>query len=117
MNPFDLRTRRTVAPPVFLTERVKTVGNIAKRTASGSRDLADGIRDLTKHSEISVVDSKDRSVTKALRVSRCVRSHIRTVVAPAGRFEDVTHLIAPCFCATNITPHRAVFPKATCITL
>lgn len=68
MNPFDLGTRRTVAPPVFLTERVKTVGNIAKRTASGSRDLADGIRDLTKHSEISVVDSKDpishKSVTR-----------------------------------------------------
>ena len=56
MNPFDLGTRRTVAPPVFLTERVKTVGNIAKRTASSLCDLADGIRDLTKHSEISVVD-------------------------------------------------------------
>ena len=33
-------------------------------------------------------------------------------MAPAGRFEDVTHLIAPRFCAANITPHRAVFPKS-----
>ena len=68
MNPFDLGARLAVAPPVFFTERVNTVGDITKRTASGTRDLADGIRNLPEYGEISVVDSKDRSVTKALRV-------------------------------------------------
>ena len=68
MNPFDLGSRLAIASPVFLTQRVKTVRDITKRAAAGSRDLADGIRDLTKHSEISVVDSKDpishKSVTR-----------------------------------------------------
>ena len=59
MNPFDFRTRLTVAPPVFLTDRVKTVGDITKRAAAGARDFADGIRNLTEYGEISVVDSKD----------------------------------------------------------
>jgi hypothetical protein len=59
MNPFDLGSRLAIASPVFLTERVKTVRDIAKRAAAGAGEFADGIRDLTKHGEISVVDSKD----------------------------------------------------------
>ena len=59
MNPFDLGTCPAIASPVFLTERVETVRNITKRTASGAGDLANGISNLTEYGEISVVDSED----------------------------------------------------------
>ena len=72
MNPFDLGSRLTVAPPVFLAERVKTVRDITKRAATGAGEFTYGIRDLTKHSEISVVDSKDSTSHKSVtRFSVC----------------------------------------------
>ena len=59
MNPLDLGTRLAVAPPDSLPERVKTVRDITKRTASSAGDLADSISNLTEHGEISVVYGKD----------------------------------------------------------
>ena len=72
MNPFDLRTRLAVAPPVSLTYRIKAVRDVTKRAASSAGDLANGIGNLSEYGEISVVDGKDSiSHAGATRSSKC----------------------------------------------
>ena len=69
MHPLYFGTRFTIAAPRSLPQRIKSVGNVTQRTAARADYLANGISNLTQHSEVCIIDSEDlighRSVTRS----------------------------------------------------
>ena len=70
VKPLHLGPILTIASPGLFAERVYTVCDVAKRTASCARQLADGVSQFSDDREISIVDRQNsfmhKAVTRAL---------------------------------------------------